>query len=285
MFALYSECLDVHPFFEAYAELIRVQQDVDPTDALRVAYQNHPHTFIFALMSLILAIQLFGLGLLAYQAKHYHDNLFHLGSTMYRWMAESRQAAGSHCRLAPGRRAAGFARRGSSPEARCHPCWCLHDSGFADPAAGWLLARRHRPARHVGIIGGGVLGMTLALRLRQAGADVTLLEAADRGGGLAGAAPIGGYTWDRFYHVILLSDRHTRSLLEELGLARSPALGHHAHRLLHRRPAALALHQLEFLRFPPLSLIDKLQARRDDLPGLAAARLAAPGVACSRSTG
>jgi hypothetical protein len=39
---------------------------------------------------MILAIQLFGLGLLAYQAKRYHDNLFHLTSTLYRWIAESR---------------------------------------------------------------------------------------------------------------------------------------------------------------------------------------------------
>lgn len=95
LFALYASAWMFIHYFEAYAQLIRVQQDVDPTDALRVAYQDHPHTFIFALMSLILAIQLFGLGLLAYQAKHYHDNLFHLGSTMYRWMAESRQAAGA----------------------------------------------------------------------------------------------------------------------------------------------------------------------------------------------
>ena len=95
LFALYSSTWMFIHYFEAYAELIRVQQSVDPTDALRIAYQNHPHTYIFALMSLILSIQLFGLGLLAYQAKHYHDNLFHMGSTMYRWMAESRLAARS----------------------------------------------------------------------------------------------------------------------------------------------------------------------------------------------
>jgi hypothetical protein len=76
-------------FFEAYAELIRLHRDVDPTDALRAAYQNHPHTFLVALLSLLLSIQLFGLGLLALQAKRYHDNLFHLGSTIYRLLAES----------------------------------------------------------------------------------------------------------------------------------------------------------------------------------------------------
>ncbi|NQV26859.1 MAG: FAD-dependent oxidoreductase, partial [Rhodopirellula sp.] len=36
-----------------------------------------------------------------------------------------------------------------------------------------------------GIVGGGVLGMTMAHRLAQAGHDVTLLESASHLGGLA----------------------------------------------------------------------------------------------------
>ncbi len=72
---------------------------------------------------------------------------------------------------------------------------------------------------HVAVVGGGILGMFLALRLRSAGAEVTLLESAPKSGGLASSEKIGGFTWDRFYHVILLSDRHTRSLMEELGIA------------------------------------------------------------------
>ena len=109
LFALYSSAWMFIHYFEAYAELIRTHQSVDPTEALRIAYQNNPHTYIFALMSLILSIQLFGLGLLAYQAKNYHDNLFHLGSTMYRWMGESRQAA---------RAAADSARVGTQRDSR-----------------------------------------------------------------------------------------------------------------------------------------------------------------------
>ena len=101
--------------------------------------------------------------------------------------------------------------------------------------------------------------MTLALRLRQEGATVTLLEAADRGGGLAGAAPIGGYAWDRFYHVILLSDRHTRGLLDELCLADRlrwgiTRTGFYTDGRLHSLSTSI-----EFLRFPALSLPDKLR--------------------------
>ena len=101
--------------------------------------------------------------------------------------------------------------------------------------------------------------MTLALRLRQSGAVVTLLEAANRGGGLAGAAPIGSHTWDRFYHVILLSDSHTRSLLEELGIADRlrwgiTRTGFYTDGELHSLSTSV-----EFLRFPALSLIDKFR--------------------------
>ena len=40
---------------------------------------------------------------------------------------------------------------------------------------------------HFGVVGGGLLGLTLALRLSQRGYRVTLLEAAPHVGGLADA--------------------------------------------------------------------------------------------------
>lgn len=68
------------------------------------------------------------------------------------------------------------------------------------------------------VIGGGMLGMTLSLRLSKQGKDVTLIEASDSLGGLAAPWSLGDITWDRHYHVILLSDWRLRSLLGELGL-------------------------------------------------------------------
>ena len=68
------------------------------------------------------------------------------------------------------------------------------------------------------VVGGGMLGMTLAHRLAQRGQDVTLFEAADHLGGLADAWKLGDVTWDRHYHVTLMSDLCIRALLEELGL-------------------------------------------------------------------
>ncbi|HEU4698537.1 MAG TPA: NAD(P)/FAD-dependent oxidoreductase [Gemmatimonadales bacterium] len=110
---------------------------------------------------------------------------------------------------------------------------------------------------HVGIVGGGLLGMTLALRLRAQGHRVTLVEAAPAPGGLASAAEIGGYTWDRFYHVILLSDLHTRGLLGELGLEDrlrwgQTRTGFYSDGRLHSLSSSL-----EYLTFPLLNPLDK----------------------------
>jgi len=73
-------------------------------------------------------------------------------------------------------------------------------------------------ARRWAVIGGGLLGLTIARRLRAAGSAVTLFEAAPQLGGLASAWRLGDVTWDRHYHVTLLSDFHTRAMLRDLGL-------------------------------------------------------------------
>jgi len=101
--------------------------------------------------------------------------------------------------------------------------------------------------------------MFLALKLRQAGAEVTLLEGAQRTGGLAASEEIGGYVWDRFYHVILLSDLHTRALLEELGLGDRLRWGVTRTGFYTDGTLYSLSNNVEFLRFPPLSLIDKLR--------------------------
>ena len=70
------------------------------------------------------------------------------------------------------------------------------------------------------VIGGGLLGLTMAHRLTQAGERVTIFEAAPELGGLASAWRLGDVVWDRHYHVIMLSDMSLRALLDELGACR-----------------------------------------------------------------
>lgn len=112
---------------------------------------------------------------------------------------------------------------------------------------------------HVAVLGGGILGMTLSLRLSQQGHKVTLLEARPNPGGLADAWQIGHCVWDRHYHVTLLSDLHTRELLQELGLESQmqwveTKTGFFSDGRLHSMS-----NTFEFLRFPPLGLTDKLR--------------------------
>lgn len=101
--------------------------------------------------------------------------------------------------------------------------------------------------------------MTLALRLRAAGMQPTILEAAPQSGGLAVSQAIGGYTWDRFYHVILLSDGHVRGLLDELGLSERLRWGTTRTGFYTDEQLYSMSDVFEFLRFPPLSLVDKLR--------------------------
>jgi protoporphyrinogen oxidase len=109
----------------------------------------------------------------------------------------------------------------------------------------------------VAIVGGGILGLELAARLSHEGFTVTVFEGASEAGGLAAPAPIGSYTWDRFYHVILASDSYLRDFLSQLGLTNrlrwgTTRTGFYVDGRLHSMSTTL-----DFLRFPPLSLLDK----------------------------
>lgn len=104
-----------------------------------------------------------------------------------------------------------------------------------------------------------MLGLATAWRLAQSGARVTLLEAAPQLGGLTSCWSLGDVTWDRFYHVTLLSDTRLRAILDEIGLEKeirwvTTRTGFYSNGKLHSLSSSL-----EFLKFPPLSLIQKFR--------------------------
>lgn len=119
------------------------------------------------------------------------------------------------------------------------------------------------------VVGGGILGGTLALRLSEQGHRVTLYERAPTLGGLASSFQIGDVTWDRFYHVTLLSDSVLRSFLDQLGLAGE----------MRWVPTKTALYDGGRL-YPVSSAVDYL--RLPALGGVAKARIGATVLRASR---
>jgi len=70
-------------------------------------------------------------------------------------------------------------------------------------------------APHIAIIGGGIMGVTLAYRLSRHGLRITIYERSDNLGGLAGYLMFDGARMDRFYHTILSSDMSMQTLIKE----------------------------------------------------------------------
>lgn len=113
------------------------------------------------------------------------------------------------------------------------------------------------------VVGGGMAGVALALRLSAAGREVTLYESAPGLGGLAsawsidvpGEAPL---VWDRHYHVTLTSDTATRRVLDELGLELNWGVARTGY-TSGDGPVAPANTPVEFLRLPGLSPLSKLR--------------------------
>lgn len=112
-------------------------------------------------------------------------------------------------------------------------------------------------APHWAIVGGGMLGLTLALRLRQAGQRVTVLEAAPSLGGLASAWQVDDVTWDRYYHVIMLSDARLRALLSELGLEEEIRWSVTRTNFFTGSAMYPLNNSIDYVRLPVLGLIDK----------------------------
>lgn len=111
----------------------------------------------------------------------------------------------------------------------------------------------------VGILGGGITGLTSAFYLLRAGADVTVIESRPQLGGLATYFNFGPFCWDKFYHCILTSDQPLLKLIDDLGLTpelrwTETKVGFFADNVLHPMTSSL-----DFLRFPPLNLWQKLR--------------------------
>ncbi|MFN2500872.1 MAG: NAD(P)/FAD-dependent oxidoreductase [Pyrinomonadaceae bacterium] len=113
--------------------------------------------------------------------------------------------------------------------------------------------------QNIAIVGSGFLGMTLAKRLADAGANVTLFESAGEIGGPASVWRIGDVVWDKHYNVVLASDKYTRSIIEELGLANDLRWVEARVGFYSDGELVSMSNTMDFLKFPPFDLINKIR--------------------------
>lgn len=111
----------------------------------------------------------------------------------------------------------------------------------------------------IAIVGSGFLGLTLALRLVEAGNQVTVFESSAEIGGLASVWRLGDLVWDKHYHVTLLSDSFTRKVVSELGLENEFEWVETKTGFYTDGKLVSMSNTLEFLQFPPLDLISKFR--------------------------
>ncbi len=152
------------------------------------------------------------------------------------------------------------------------------ERGTSDEGRTRLKAPRRR-ANKVAVIGGGLAGITAAIALGQAGADVTLLEARPRLGGATCSFHRDGLIVDTGQHIFLGCCSAYRGLLATLGMTEHAPLqdrfdvtvlapGGPAPRRARLRRTALPgpLHMLPALaRYPFLSWAERAQVSRPAL--------------------
>jgi len=114
----------------------------------------------------------------------------------------------------------------------------------------------------VAVIGGGLTGLTAALKLCQKKHQVTIFEKENYLGGLAGTFKQNNWQWplEFFYHHLFTSDKEVQNLLNNLGLGKKlffkqPKTSIFGQEKIYRFDSPLSL-----LKFPHLNLFDKLRA-------------------------
>lgn len=106
--------------------------------------------------------------------------------------------------------------------------------------------------KKIGVIGGGIAGLTAAYRLAKQGHDVTLWERSSTLGGQAAAFPVAGSALEYFYHHLFMSDTEIIGLMHELGIGDDlmwldSSVGFFADGKIYPLQGALDLLQLDFI--------------------------------------
>jgi protoporphyrinogen oxidase len=114
----------------------------------------------------------------------------------------------------------------------------------------------------IDIIGGGILGLALGYDMQKRGYQVRIWERAKELGGLMGRIgfpELDGAEVDRYYHAILSSDQTLMGLIDELGLKGEVHGVTTKMGFYHAAKMYPMSNPVDFLTFPPLSIIDRFR--------------------------
>lgn len=111
----------------------------------------------------------------------------------------------------------------------------------------------------VGIIGGGIAGLTAAYELSKGGHKVALFEKEAELGGQAGTFQVAGERLERFYHHIFTSDVDIIQLIGELGLSERLLWLDSKVGFFHGGRIYNFVTPMELLKFSPLGLVDRVR--------------------------
>ncbi len=112
----------------------------------------------------------------------------------------------------------------------------------------------------VGIIGGGITGLTAAYRLQQAGVHVTIFEASGDLGGLASGFELAGYPVEKAYHFLYRTDDFILELVEELGLKNRLSFNPSSVSTYYDGVLYPMMTPVDLIKFTPISLINRIRA-------------------------
>jgi len=111
----------------------------------------------------------------------------------------------------------------------------------------------------VGIVGGGMLGLSLAYFLGRVGVEVTVFEGKERAGGLLDYVDVDGAWIDKYYHCIMGSDADLLDLVDELGLNDSVQFTQTKQGVYRDGRLYSMASGKDFLLFPPLTLVERVR--------------------------
>jgi protoporphyrinogen oxidase len=113
----------------------------------------------------------------------------------------------------------------------------------------------------VAVLGGGALGLTVAMRLARRGAQVTVIEKEGELGGLAAGFRVaeGAAYLEKFYHHLFRSDKEIQELIAELGLSDKLLWLSAITSTLYRGRRYSLNSPVDVLRFTPLAFPNRLR--------------------------